>query len=127
MLLVTVKDNTKWEKSTNVSQNLKKRVKFSILFSLINALVPNNSISPCKLKSLTELTLPSCDFSETDNVQMINYQDSNKARGHDVISIRMLKLCSEAICRPLNIIFKTFLNTGMFLSGWKIGNVVPIH
>ena len=44
-----------------------------------------------------------------------------------MISIRMLKLCGEAICRPLNIIFKTCLNTGKFPSEWKKGNVVPIH
>ena len=39
----------------------------------------------------------------------------------------MLKLCGEAICRPLNITFKTCLNTGKFPSEWKKGNVVPIH
>ena len=44
-----------------------------------------------------------------------------------MISIRMLKLCGEAICRPLNIILKTCLNTGKFPSEWKKGNVVPIH
>ena len=44
-----------------------------------------------------------------------------------MISIRMLKLCGEAICRPLNIIFKTCLNTGKFHLEWKKGNVVPIH
>ena len=44
-----------------------------------------------------------------------------------MISIRMLKLCGEAICRPLNIIFKTCLNTGKFPSEWKKGNVAPIH
>ena len=44
-----------------------------------------------------------------------------------MINIRMLKLCGEAICRPLDIIFKTFLNTGKFPSEWKKSNVVPIH
>ena len=39
----------------------------------------------------------------------------------------MLKLCGEAICRPLIIIFKTCLNTGKFPSEWKKGNVAPIH
>ena len=52
---------------------------------------------------------------------------SNKAHGHDMISIRVLKLCGEAICRLLNIIFKTCLNTAKFLSEWKKGNVVSIH
>ena len=39
----------------------------------------------------------------------------------------MLKLCGEAICRPLNIIFKICLNTGKFPPKWTKGNVVPIH
>ena len=43
-----------------------------------------------------------------------------------MVSIRMLKLCGEAIYRPLNINSKTCLNTGKFPSEWKKGNVVPI-
>ena len=100
---------------------------FNSLFANQCSLIPNNSILPSELKLLTEHTLTSCDFSESDILQIINNQDSNKAHGHDMISIRMLKLCGEAICRPLNIIFKTCLNTGKFPSEWKKGNVVPIH
>ena len=59
------------------------------------SLIPNNSILPSELKLLTEHTLTSCDFSETDILQII----------------RMLKLCGKTICRLLNIIFKTCLNT----------------
>ena len=44
-----------------------------------------------------------------------------------MVGSRMLKLCDEAICKPLNIIFKTYLNTGKFPSEWKKGNVVSIH
>ena len=44
-----------------------------------------------------------------------------------MISIRMLKLCCEAICRPLNIIFRMCLNTGQFGPEWKKGNVAPIQ
>ena len=44
-----------------------------------------------------------------------------------MISICILKLWAEAICRPLNINFKTFVNTGKFPSQWKKGNVVPIR
>ena len=100
---------------------------FNSFFANQCSLIPNNSILPSELKLLTEHTLTSCDFSESDILQIINNQDSNKAHGHDMISIRMLKLCGEAICRPLNIIFKTCLNTGKFPSEWKKGNVVPIH
>ena len=87
----------------------------------------NRTTGPSELKLLTEHTLTSCDFSESDILQIINNQDSNKAHGHDMISIRMLKLCGEAICRPLNIILKTCLNTGTFPSEWNKGNVVPIY
>ena len=39
----------------------------------------------------------------------------------------MLKLCGEAICRPLSITFETCLNTDKFPWEWKKSNVVPIH
>ena len=39
----------------------------------------------------------------------------------------MLKLCDEAICRPLNIIFKICLHICHFCLEWKKGNFVPIH
>ena len=110
-----------------MSLTLKKSEIFDSFFVNQCSLIPNNSILPSELKLLTEHTLTSCDFSESDILQIINNQDSNKAHGHDMISIRMLKLCGEAICRPLNIIFKTCLNTGKFPSEWKKGNVVPIH
>ena len=100
---------------------------FNSFFANQCSLIPNNSILPSELEFLTEHTLTSCDFSESDILQIINNQDSNKAHGHDMISIRMLKLCGEAICRPLNIMFKTCLNTGKFPSEWRKRNVIPIH
>ena len=57
---------------------------------------------------------------------MIQNLDPNKAHGHDQISIRMLKLCSNSICKPLEIIFNRCLETGTFPNEWKKGNVVPV-
>ena len=57
----------------------------------------------------------------------INSQDLNKAHGHDMISIRMLKLCGEAACWSLNMFFKTCVNTSKLPSECKKGNVVSIH
>ena len=73
------------------------------------SIIPNNSILPSKLKLLTEHTFISCDFSKTDILQIINSHDSNKTNGR-MINIPILKLCGKAISRPLNIIFKTYLN-----------------
>ena len=42
-------------------------------------------------------------------------------------SIRMLKICGDFICEPLEMIFKQVLLTGVFPSEWKKGNIAPIH
>ena len=43
-----------------------------------------------------------------------------------MLSIRMWKLCGESIYKPLNLIFKSCLETGQFPSDWKKANVVPV-
>ena len=72
-------------------------------------------------------TLPSCHFAKEDILRIINNLDPNKAHGHDEISIRILKICGDSICRPLNIIFKTCLRASKFPLEWKKANIVPIH
>ena len=44
-----------------------------------------------------------------------------------MISIRMLKLCDDSLCRPLELIFKDCLTNGIFPSDWKKGSIVPVH
>ena len=39
-------------------------------------------------------------------LKVVNNLDSNKAHGHDEISIRMLKICDSSLRRPLQIIYK---------------------
>ena len=39
----------------------------------------------------------------------------------------MLKICGSATYKPLAIIFKQCVDTGIFPSEWKKGNIVPIH
>ena len=39
----------------------------------------------------------------------------------------MLKLCGDAICEPLQMIFNQVLISGSFPSDWKKANIVPIH
>ena len=51
-------------------------------------------------------------------LQIIRNLDSNMAYG-DMISIRMLKLCDDSICKPLEILFKTCLQNGRFPLEWK--------
>ena len=53
-----------------------------------------------------------------------NNLDSNKARAHDEISIKMLKICGSSVCKPLQIIYKSCLDRGKFLQEWKKANVL---
>ena len=69
------------------------------------SLISNSGELPSKLEYLTQSRLSSITFSKDDIAKMIQNLDPNKAHGHDQISIRMLKLCSNSICKPLEIIF----------------------
>ena len=44
-----------------------------------------------------------------------------------MISIRMLKLCYASLSKPLELIFKSCLESGKFPLEWKKTNVVPAH
>ena len=63
-------------------------------------------------------------FSKEDVYNIIKNVEPNKAHGHDMISICMIKLCSISIRKPLEIIFQNCLRSGKFPSEWKQANVV---
>ena len=54
-------------------------------------------------------------FKNVKSLQCI--LNSNKAHSHDNISIRILKIFDNTICKPLELIFKKTLNIGVFPSG----------
>ena len=41
--------------------------------------------------------------------------------------MRMVDICDDSICRPLNIIFKCCLRTSRFPLEWKKANIISIH
>ena len=49
--------------------------------------------------------------------------DSNKAHGHGMISMRILKIWGKSIIKPLLIIYKKCLEKGCFRNEWKKANV----
>ena len=100
---------------------------FNIFFSKQCSLIPNNSSLPADGNYIIDKRLCNCTFSARDIGKIIQNPDSNKAHGHDNLSIRMLKICGDSICLPLEMIFKQVLLTGMFPSEWKKGNIFPIH
>ena len=51
--------------------------------------------------------------------------DLNKGRGHDGISISMLKFCATSIYK-LQILYKNCLDSESFPQLWKKANIIPI-
>ena len=62
-------------------------------------------------KSLSSIT-----FEISAIEKIIKNLDPNKYHGPDTLSIHMLKLCGESIYKPLDLIFKSCLETGHFPS-----------
>ena len=86
---------------------------FNSFFAGEYSLISNKNVLPSELPLWTD-NVSSCHFTKDDILQIINNIDPNKADVHDKISICMLKICGDSICRPLKIILKTCLRAGKF-------------
>ena len=93
------------------------------MFAKQCSLIPNNSSLPADVNYITDKRRSTVTFSAKDIGKIIQNLDSDKAHGHDNLSIHMLKICGV----PLEMIFKQALRTGVFPSKWKKENIVPIH
>ena len=67
----------------------------------------------------TNNILDTNNFSKEDVCKIIKNLDPNKAHAHDMVSIRMIKLCAISICKPLEKIFKNCLRSGIFRPNGK--------
>ena len=56
----------------------------------------------------------------------LNKLGPTKANDHNIISMCMIKLCGDSVHKPLEMIFKSFLNQGMFPTELKKVNIVPV-
>ena len=65
----------------------------------------------------THGSLSTIRFTSDDILKIIRNLDPNKAHGHD-ISIRMVKLCDASLCKPLELIFKSCVESGKFALEW---------
>ena len=85
--------------------------------------VVNSSVLPDK----SYLTLESITISGSDILKTIRSLDINKAHGHDDISVRMMKICDDAIVESLKMLFVNWVNQAVFPSRWKKVNVISVH
>ena len=100
---------------------------FNNLFAQQCALINNACEIPATLNIKTTETLASILVTRADIAKIMKNLDPNKAHAHDMISIRTLKLCGDSVLPPVELIFKSSLESGTFPSEWKKLNVVPVH
>ena len=110
-----------------VSEVKKKCDLFNSYFTEQCTPLVNDSKLPSVLTVYTESLLESFHFSPDHIGDIVKKLEPNKAHGHGMIRIHMLKLCGDSIWKPLEIIFKNCLKEGIFPNEWKKANVVPIH
>ena len=78
------------------------------------SLMQNNSTLPSAFTPLTHNLLSLFQFTAHDIKSIRNILDPSNTHGHDMISICMMKLSYESIYKPLEVIFKSCLNQGVF-------------
>ena len=102
------------------------------LINIFSNYIPNKFITiddkdPPTTNFVSNVSLSSIQFRDQDILKIICSHNYNKAHGYDDISIRLLEICDSSFVKPLSIIFKNCLQTGIFPNNWKKSNVVPIH
>ena len=101
-----------------VSDFKEKANYFNEFFSLQCSPVVNGSVVSDK-SYLTASSLDSITISGSDILKSIRSLNIKKAHGHDDISIRMLKICDDAIVEPLKILLRIQSIRLYFLAGGK--------
>ena len=78
------------------------------LFSKVEYLQNKLKELPSLLFKRTENVISSIDFGSDDIAKIIHNLDPNKAHGHDMISICMLKICGNSIYKTTSVNFPIF-------------------
>ena len=108
--------------------NFKEKVElFNTFLPNQCTLLNNSNVLPNNLAKLTNKSLDLVNFLTDGISRLKNNFDPNKAQGHNMLSIRMIKSCGNSICKPLPVIFNDCLKMVRFPSDWKKAHVVPVH
>ena len=100
---------------------------FNNFFAKQCTLVENTSKILIDFSKRTNNLLSTISFTKDGIANIIKNLNPNKAYGFDMISIRRLKICGGSILKPLELIFKSCIESGNFRIEWKKANVVPVH
>ena len=82
---------------------------FNSFFAKQCSIIDNGSEIPSFLHPKTDESLSNTTFTEKGIEKVVQSLDPNKAPGHDMIRIHMLKICGKSIIKPLRIIYEKCL------------------
>ena len=94
---------------------------------LPSVLQPKMQVPLPKFKYKADKRLNSFTINENDILLIIKNLNADKAHGWDNTSTRMIQLCGKEIVLPLQLLFKSMLEKGLFPEDWKKSNVVSVH
>ena len=89
-------------------------------------LVVNTSKLPTDSFKRTTNPLSTISFTKGYIAKVIKNLNPNKAHGYGIISIRMLKIYAYSIVKLLELIFKSYIDSGKFPREWEKANA-PVH
>ena len=90
-------------------------------------MIDNASEIPITLNTKATITASLIPVTRANIAKIIKNLHPNKAHGHDMISIQMLKLCGDSVLPPLKLILKSCLESGIFPLKGKKTNVILVH
>ena len=73
------------------------------------------------------VTIDYIDIKEEDVISAIDEMSLNSATGPDGLPAILLKSCKQALAKPLQILFQSFLAGGKLPKKLKEGIICPIH
>ena len=100
---------------------------FNNFFAKQCTLVENTTKLPIDSFKRTNNLLSTILFTKDKIVKIIKNLNPNKAHGLDMISICMLKIYGDSFLKPLELIFKSCIESRKLPIEWKKANVVPVH
>ena len=98
---------------------------FNSFFASQCSLIKDDTKLPSHLNYNTGNHL-TVNFCIDDNAKILQNFDPNKLHVHDKISICMLQLCDNSICKPLELIFKQSMESRSHLINQNLNLVTPV-
>ena len=92
---------------------------FNYFFGKQRSVRNNSSDLAFNLFGKTNKSISTVTFTSDNMATLIRDRDSNKADGHDMLNIHMLKLCGNSI--------RKCIKHGELPTEWKKANVGPVH